>query len=175
MTPSRSLAAAVTAAAVLAACSGGRSASAPPPSQVSAKAVGGGGPGIGPLLVPTPPNGGGPPTAQHVQLHDRQLVIEGVTHSSGPAAVTVRVDVAVDNNGGAPVHNAASYFTLISGEGDTFAPQGAPAGFDAPVAAGSTERGMLQFQVPAAAASGLRLLYRPDVASDAVMVPLPAS
>jgi hypothetical protein len=175
VTRSRRLAATLAVGVLLAACSSGRSASGPPPSQVNAKAVGGGGSGVGPLVVPAPPNGGGPSTAQHVQLHDRQLVIEGVSHSTGPATVMVRVDVAVDNNGGAPVHNAASFFTLISSEGDTFAAEGAPVGFDAAVAVGSTQRGTLQFQVPAAATSGLRLLYRPEVASDAVMVPLPAS
>jgi hypothetical protein len=170
------LAALVTA---LAACSsshsgrgGANAAAPPPPTLVTAKAVGGSS-GTGPLVVPAPPSNGGPPAPEHVQLAGRAFVLEGVA-TSGTGPIVIRLDVAIDNTGTTPLRNDATFFTLLSREGDTFGQVSASAGFYGMLAAGSERRGTVVFQVPAAAAAGLRLLYRPDVATDSVLVDLPA-
>jgi hypothetical protein len=85
----------------------------------------------------------------------------------------IDVDIAIRDSTDKPILNQPAYFQLIGPEGDGFAPRGdAPDPFYGTLDTGTTRSGTLEFQLPAAAGSGLRLLYRPEIATETVTVPL---
>ena len=165
----------MTAVIVLAACSsasdpghGGSATTGPaaPPSQVTAKPAGGK-PGKGPLVVSSPA------AHQKVLLSDRTLFITSVTARSASkhGSILIALDLVVRNNGEKPIKNESTFFELLGPEGDAFSPQsGRSADFYQPIAAHGTRRGMIMFEIPAAAASDLYLLYRPEIARETVLI-----
>jgi len=62
---------------------------------------------------------------------------------------------------------------LISAEGDAFGLQsGATQNFFGSIASQNSRNGTITFQVPVGALNGMRLMYRPDVSSETIFVPL---
>ena len=58
-------------------------------------------------------------------------------------------------------------------EGDTFGYRGNRSGtFYGAIGAHASRSGMIEFQIPSAAASGLYLLYRPEIARETVLTRL---
>jgi hypothetical protein len=172
----------MVAASLLAACASPKArgapgvASAPGPTAVTAKNSGGSA-GVGPLIVEAPrTQPGGHAAPEVVRLRGRSLTVNGVARSAvpGQAATLVGLDITIQNEGTGAVRNDATFFTLISPEGDTFAQERASNGFYGEVPAGTERRGTVVFRIPAMS-SGLRLLYRPDVPTDAVLMQLPAA
>jgi Domain of unknown function (DUF4352) len=174
----------------LAACSSG-SAPAPgsavaaaagptiPPRQITAKAVGGS-PGKGPLVVPSPvPLPGGKASSQKVVLGDRTLVINSVTKHQGnnhnQRSVLIELNLMVRNTGKKAIRNESGFFELIGYGGDTFGSKVHSSGaFYGTIGTGGSRSGLIEFQIPAAAASGLFLLYRPENAAETVITRLQA-
>lgn len=172
----------------LAACSSG-SASAPGsaaaaavgttirPRQITAKAVGGS-PGKGPLVVPSPvPLPGGKAGSQKVALGDRTLVINSVTKHQGnnhnQRSVLIELNLVVRNTGQKPIRNESGFFELIGSGGDTFSSKVRSSdAFYGTIGTGESRSGLIEFRIPAAAASGLFLLYRPENTAEAVITRL---
>jgi hypothetical protein len=176
------LAGAMTAVIGLAACSSasdpGHSGSATtgqvsPPSQVTAKPAGGT-PGKGPLIVSSPAaHRGRKIGSQRVALSDRILVIKSVTArpASNHGSILIVLDLVVRNTSEKPVQNEATFFELLGPEADAFSPKsGTSADFYRPIAAHASRRGTIKFEIPAAAASDLHLLYRPEIATETVLI-----
>jgi hypothetical protein len=116
--------------------------------------------------------------AEHtVVLGDRVVAITGVTQQPDANQNFTVIDVtfAVTNPGDRAILNDAAFFRLLGSGGDAFAPRshGADPFYDA-IDARSTRTGSIGFEVPRAAASELRLLYRPEIATEAVIIPLSA-
>jgi hypothetical protein len=148
--------------------------------QITAKAVGGS-PGKGPLVVPSPvPLPGGKAGSQKVALGDRTLVINSVTKHQGnnhdPRSVLIELNLVVRNTGKKAIRNESGFFELIGSGGDTFSHEarGSDA-FYGTISTGGSRSGLIEFQVPASAASGLSLLYRPENATEAVITRLQVS
>jgi hypothetical protein len=140
---------------------------------------------ITPATTPTPPNGpqtiltptpvaGGGANSQQVVLADRTLIISSVSkQNSGANSTAVTLVMAVHNTGTKAIQNQASFYELVSTEGDIFGLQSsATASFFGTIAPQSSLNGTIVFQVPSAASSGLRLLFRSEVASETVFVAL---
>lgn len=133
-------------------------------------------PASGPLtiLTPTPVPGGGT-NSQQVTLTDRTLIINSVSEqqNSSTNSTAVTLVMAVHNTGSNAIQNQASFYELVGTEGDIFGLQSsASASFFGTIAPQSSLNGTIVFQVPNAASSGLRLLFRPEVASETVFVAL---
>jgi hypothetical protein len=136
----------------------------------------GGSPGIGPRVIDhATPVPGGTPGSQVVVLGDRALTITAVTRqsSSNQNVTGIHVDLAVENSSASVIQNQPTFFQLTGAEGDTFAARtnGADPFFTA-IEPRTTHRGSVDFEVPGATTSGLHLLYRPELAAEAVIVPL---
>ncbi len=131
----------------------------------------------GPLVIATPtPVAGGNGQGQQVTLADRVLVISNVAKQTGSNAglVAISMMVSVENTGTNAIPNKAIYFQLVGAEGDVF---GLPAASSnsplfGTITAGSMRSGTIVFQIPSGAASGLRLLFRSEVAGETVFVTL---
>lgn len=163
----------------LAACSSGSAApTAPPPRQVTAKPVGGSA-GKSPRVIASPtPLPGGKPGSQQVTLSDRTLVINSVTlrPAKQPQSKVIDLSVAVRDTGAQAIRNESGFYELMTPGGDIFSGTAPGAGsFYDPIGSGASRSAVLQFQVPAAAASGLFLLYRPENGADAVLTRLQVS
>ncbi|TMC19832.1 MAG: DUF4352 domain-containing protein [Chloroflexi bacterium] len=145
------------------------------PEQVTPKTAQGT-TGTGPFIIGTPmPVSGGKAGSQQVVLADRVLVINEASMQKGASAETtlVNLDLSVRNTSSNAIMNQSSFFALMGPEGDTFAYQyNSSDNFYGPIAANSTRNGMVVFQVPTAAATSLRLLYRPEVATETAILPL---
>jgi hypothetical protein len=119
-----------------------------------------------PATTPTPPNGpqtiltptpvvGGGANSQQVALADRTLIISSVSkqQNSGTNSTAITLVMAVHNTGTKAIQNQASFYELVGAEGDIFGLQSsATTSFFGTIA--------------------LRLLFRPEVASETVFVAL---
>lgn len=136
-----------------------------------------GAPGKGPQVIVSPtPVPGGRPGSQQIVLADRTLVIVSATRQRAPAAgaALISLVLTVRNTGAKAIMNLPGYFQLTSSGGDVFGYQyNSSDGFYSPIAAHTSRDGLIVFELPAAALnSGLRLLYRPEVAAEVVIAPL---
>jgi hypothetical protein len=149
-----------------------------PPTLVTAKPVAGA-PGKGPTVITSPvPLPGGAVSSQKVALSDRTLLISSVTTRTAAIHGSVLIDLrlAVQNISGKAISNRAAFFELIGPGGDTFGYQGkSTGGLFGAIGAHASRSGMIEFQIPSAAASGLYLLYRPEIAAEAVLTRLKAA
>jgi hypothetical protein len=121
------------------------------------------------------PAPGGTPGSQIVVLGDRALTITGVRQQPGSNqdVTMIHVDLAVENRSASVIQNQPTFFQLTGAGGDTFAARTNSADpFFAAVEPRTTHRGSVDFEVPSATTSGLHLLYRPELAAEAVIVPL---
>jgi hypothetical protein len=146
------------------------------PQEFTAKSAGGS-PGVGPKVVPdtTAKPGGGKHSSQRVVLRDRVLIINDVTlqASDSSGVASIELDLSVQNTGDKGIMNQAAFFRLIGSEGDIFGKQyNSSDTFYGTIAAHQSRRGAISFKTPKAAASTLRLLYRPEVATETAIVPL---
>ncbi len=72
--------------------------------------------------------------------------------------------------------NQLTFFQLMGPEGDTFGYQyNSSDNFYGTIAAHATRSGTIVFQVPIAATSSLRLLYRPEIATETAIILLKIS
>jgi hypothetical protein len=164
------------------ACSSGSAApaapAAPPPRQVTAKPVGGT-PGHGPQVIASPtPLPGGKAGSQTVALSDRILVINSVTKrpAKQKQSVVIDLNVAVRDTGQKVIRNDSGFYELIDLGGDTFTATARDSGsFYGTIGSQASRSGVIEFQIPAAAASGLFLLYRPENGADTVLTRLQVS
>jgi len=153
------------------------SASTQPPSQtIATSSSHTGSPGVGPIVILSPtPVPGGNAHSQIVTLPDRVLIINDVSKQAGADASSTAIvlTMTIKNTSAKSIMNEASYFQLISAEGDIFGLQSsAMASFFGTIASKSSRNGTIVFQVPTAAIAGLRLLYRSEVATETVFVSL---
>jgi hypothetical protein len=136
----------------------------------------GGSSGIGPRVITAAPAASDGGTAgQPVDLSDRRLTVDAVTtpSSGDPGTTVVEVKVVITNTGDAAIQNQSAFFQLMGVGGDAFGSRNADADpFYDPIEARATRSGSVVFELPTAAVSNLHLLYRPEVPSDAVVVPL---
>lgn len=126
------------------------------------------------ILTPTPVAGGGA-TSQLVTLADRTLTITSVSQQPGSSANTMAITLvmAIHNTGAKSIQNQASFYKLVGAEGDIFGLQSsATASFFGTIPPQGSLNGTIVFQVPMAATNGLRLLFRSEVVSETVFVPL---
>ena len=148
------------------------------PILVTPKAVSGS-PGKGPVVISSPtPVPGGKPGSQQIVLGDRTLIINSVTEQKGASANTtlISLDLAVQNTSAKAIMNQPTFFQLVGPEGDTFGYQyNSSDNFYGAIAAHTTHSGTIVFQLPTAAASGLRLLYRPEIATETAIILLKIS
>lgn len=148
------------------------------PRLVTPKAAGGSA-GKGPVVISQPtPVPHGKPGSQQIVLHDRILIINGVSKQQGTSAnsVSISLDLAVQNTSSQTIMNQSPFFQLMGAEGDIFSYQSNSSdSFYGAIPAHTTHTGMVVFQVPAAATTGLHLFYRPEVATETVIVLLKMS
>jgi hypothetical protein len=132
--------------------------------------------GIGPIVILTPTRvTGGNVHSQLVTLPDRTLSISSLSKQAGSdsSSVTISLTMTIKNTGAKTISNEAAYFQLTSAEGDAFGLQSsANTNFFGTIASRSSRSGTIIFQVPTGAVNGLRLLYRPEVATETIFVPL---
>lgn len=132
-------------------------------------------PATGPVTItsPTPVPGGGS-TSQQVVLQDRVLVINSVKEDTGSGStVTITLALTVKNTSSKDIQNKVNFYQLVGSEGDVFGlPATTSSPFFGPIAAGSSKSGTLAFQIPSAAVSNLRLLYRSEIPQETVFVSL---
>ena len=135
--------------------------------------------GKGPLVIASPtPLPGGKAGSQQIVLGDRTLIINRVSKQQGasPNSSLITLDLAVRNTSHKTIKNLSTFFQLIGPEGDTFGYQDNSSDtFYGPIAAHTTRSGTIMFQVPIAATSSLRLLYRPEIATETVIILLKIS
>jgi hypothetical protein len=120
---------------------------------------------------------GGKASSQKVVLSDRTLTITSVTSEPGASQSSVQIDLdlVVRNTGGTAIQNEAAFFELIGVQGDIFGHQGASPGdrsFFGTIDAHASRSGSIVFEIPAAAATGLYLLYRPEIVTETVLTRL---
>jgi hypothetical protein len=110
-----------------------------------------------------------------VELGDRTLVLNSVSkqdNADGKSSL-ITLALTIKNTSNKPIRNEASFFQLMSAEGDTFTYQSNSSDtFYSDISGHSSRDGTIVFQIPKAAASNLRLLYRPEVATETVVMPL---
>jgi hypothetical protein len=143
------------------------------PQLVTPKAARGS-PGKGPRVISSPtPLPGGKAGSQQIVLGDRTLIINSVSKQQGasPNSTLITLDLAVRNTSHKAIMNLSTFFQLIGPEGDTFGYQyNSSDNFYGTIAAHRTRRGTIMFQVPTAATSSLRLLYRPEIATETAII-----
>ena len=133
-------------------------------------------PGVGPTVILTPTTvPGGSPQSQVVTLADRTLIITGVSQHTATEsnATAISLTMTIKNTSTKPILNEATFFQLVGSEGDAFGvASSATSPFFGTIAPLSSRSATLVFQVPVGAVNGLRLLYRPEVATETVFVAL---
>ena len=131
------------------------------------------------MVIATPtPVPGGKAGSQQIVLADRTLIINSAVKQNAASANTslITLDLAVQNTSNKAIQNLSTFFQLMGAEGDTFGYQSNSSDtFYGPIAAHITRPGFIVFEVPTAAATSLRLLYRPEIASETAIVPLKIS
>jgi hypothetical protein len=131
--------------------------------------------GAAPIEVSTPTRiPGGSSTSQQIVLKDRTLVINTVSRQKGanPDPVAINIAMTIKNTGGKSIKNQAAFFQLVGAGGDFFGQTNSSDNFYGPIASHTTRSGTITFQLPAAAIKNLRLMYRPEVASEALLMPV---
>ncbi len=135
--------------------------------------------GKGPLVISSPtPVPGGKTGSQQIVLGDRTLIINSVSKHIGASAnsTLVNLNLAVQNTSNKAIMNQSTFYQLMGPEGDIFGYQyNSSDNFYGTIAAHTTRSGIIVFQLPAAATSSLRLLYRPEIASETAIVLLTVS
>ena len=148
------------------------------PQLITPKAASGSA-GKGPLVISSPtPVPGGKAGSQQIVLGDRTLIINSASKQKGAStnSTSINLDLAVQNTSDKAIMNQSTFFQLMATEGDTFGYQyNSPDNFYGPIAAHTTRSGTIMFQVPTAAASSLRLLYRPEIATETAIILLKVS
>src|SRR5713226_5470694 len=138
-----------------------------------------GSPGKGPLVITSPtPVPGGKAGSQQIVLGDRTLIINSVSKQKGEStnSTLINLDLAVQNTSAKAIQNQSTFFQLIGAEGDTFDYQyNSSDNFYGTIAVHMTRSGTIVFQVPTAATSSLRLLYRPEIATETAIILLKIS
>ena len=138
-----------------------------------------GSPGTGPQVISSPTTvPGSKPGSQHIVLGDRTLIITSVSKQNGasPNAALISLNLGVQNTSAKAIMNLAPFFQLMGSEGDIFGSQyNSSDDFYGSIPAHTTRDGMIAFQIPTAATPGLRLLYRPEVATETVIILLKLS
>ncbi len=155
-----------------------RPATAITPQLVTPKAANGSA-GKGPLVISSPtPVPGGKTGSQQIVLGDRTMIINRVSKQTGASAnsTLVNLDLAIQNTSNKAIMNQSTFYQLMGPEGDIFGYQyNSSDNFYGTIAAHATRSGIITFQLPAAATSSLRLLYRPEIASETAIVLLTIS
>jgi uncharacterized protein DUF4352 len=125
------------------------------------------------IATPTPVPGGGS-TSQQVLLKDRTLVINAVSRQKGanPDPVAINIAITIKNTGGRSIQNQAAFFQLVGAGGDFFGQTNSSDNFYGSIAPHTTRSGTITFQMPAAAIKNLRLMYRSEVSSEALLIPM---
>ena len=135
--------------------------------------------GKGPLVISSPtPVPGGKAGSQQIVLGDRTLIINSVSKQKGASAnsTLIDLDIAVHNTSNKAIMNQSTFFQLMGPEGDTFGYQyNSSDSIYGTIAARMTRSGTMMFQVPTAAMSSLRLLYRPEIATETDIILLNVS
>jgi uncharacterized protein YcfL len=130
--------------------------------------------GSGPIVVTSPqPVPGGSTNSEQIVLKDRTLDINSISKQSGTNATSslITLVLTVKNTSNKPIMNQPNFFQLIGLEGDIFSYQSNSSdNFYGMVPANGSRSGTIAFQIPAAAAHNLHLLYRPEVASETALV-----
>lgn len=130
----------------------------------------------GPIVISSPPPApGGNAHSALVALQDRTLIITNAVKQNGASAniVAISLTLTIKNTSRAAINNQATYYQLVGSEGDAFGQQSsATPTFFGSVAVGASRSGTIVFEIPSAAATGLRLLFRPEVATDTSFVTL---
>jgi hypothetical protein len=103
------------------------------------------------------------------------LTIDAVGEQAGSDASTTAVSltITIANTGPSPIMNQAAFYQLVGGEGDSFGTQSSvSASFYGSIPSRGSRQGTIVFQVPTGALKGLRLLYRPEIATETVLIAL---
>ena|SRR5690349_14044683 len=133
-------------------------------------------PGIGPTVILTPTKvPGGNEQSQLVTLSDRVITITKMSKQVGTDSnsIAINMTITIKNTGAKTISNDAAYFQLISAEGDAFGLQSNVApNFFGSIASQRSRSGTIIFQVPSGAINGIRLMYRPEVSTETIFVPL---
>lgn len=127
----------------------------------------GGSAGVGPVVVPS--------GQQNVALGNLMLSIDRAVRVPGAStgSVSVHVDVAIRNSGVTSVASDSTAFQVMVPDGDIFpAKADASASVSGSIGSHSVRTGTVAFDLPAAAASNLRLMYRPSAVSQTAIIPL---
>jgi len=148
------------------------------PHLVTPKAASGS-PGKGPLVISSPtPVPGGKAGSQQIILGDRTLIINSVSKQKGAStsSTLINLDLTIQNTSNKAIMNQSTFFQLMGPEGDAFGYQyNSSDNFYGTIAAHRTRSGTIVFQVPTAATSSLRLLYRPEIATETAIILLKIS
>jgi hypothetical protein len=165
----------------LAACgSGNPGANLSPAAAVTPRLVTptpiGGSPGRGPSVISSPvPLPGGRVGSQEVVLGDRTVIIKSVTSQQAATknSILIDLDIVIRNTSGKAIRNQAAFFQLVGPGGDIFGYQDNSSDtFYGTIGTHTSRSGMIEFQIPSAAASSLYLLYRPEIAAETVLTRL---
>ena len=112
---------------------------------------------------------------QVIALPDRTLTISQISKQSGNSASTTAIvlTITVTNTSSSSILNQDTFYQLVGAEGDSFGTQsGVSANFYGSIPPRGSRQGTIVFQVPTGAVKGLRLLYRPEVATETALIPL---
>jgi hypothetical protein len=134
-------------------------------------------PGVGPKVILSPTPVPGNAQGQLVALPDRTLVISNVSKVAGAdsSSTGISITISVKNIGTKSILNKVSFYQLVATEGDSFGLQpNTNSSFFGNIARQMSRKGTLVFQVPTAALRGLRLLFRSEIATETVFIPLNA-
>ncbi len=135
--------------------------------------------GKGPLVISSPtPVPGGKAGSQQIVLGDRTLTINSFSRQKVASTkfALIDLDLVVHNTSNKVIMNKSTFFQLMGPEGDTFGYQyNSSDNIYGTIAAHMTRSGTILFQVPTAAISSLRLLYRPEIATETAIVLLKVS
>jgi Domain of unknown function (DUF4352) len=160
---------------LVAACGEANNTPAPSPT-VQSGTVGVSTQGTGPIVLLTPTSApGGSVSQQAITLADRTLTLVQVSRAPGADAssTAVSLTITITNTASASIQNNSTFYQLIDAEGDVFGTQSSVTpGFYGAIASHQSRRGTITFQVPTGAAQSLQLLYRPETATETVLVPL---
>jgi hypothetical protein len=164
----------------LAACSSGNpGANLSPAAAVTPRLVTptpiGGSAGRGPRVISSPvPLPGGKAGSQEVVLGDRTVIIKSVTSQQAATknSILIDLDIVIRNTSGKAIRNQAAFFQLVGPGGDIFGQDNSSDTFYGTMGAHTYRSGMIEFQIPSAAASSLYLLYRPEIAAETVLTRL---
>ncbi len=138
-----------------------------------------GSPGKGPIFISSPTTAPGlAPGAQQVVLGDRTLIISRVAVKNGTNANSslISLDLAVQNTSPKAIMNLSNFYLIMGPDGDAFGYQyNSSDNFYGTITALQTRTGTIMFEVPKAATSRLQLLYRPEIATETVIISLKTS